>query len=60
MRRCEYRRTVGSLGSQGHANPEEYAQYAREPPEPVTCTCEELAGNVDEWTGAWARQVATS
>ena len=40
--------------------PEEYAQYAYEPPEPVTFTYEELAGNVDEWTEAWARQVATN
>jgi thiamine transport system substrate-binding protein len=40
--------------------PEEYAQYAYEPPEPVTFTYEELAGNVDEWIDAWARQVATN
>lgn len=40
--------------------PEEYAQYAYEPPEPVTFTYEELAGNVDAWTEAWARQVATN
>jgi thiamine transport system substrate-binding protein len=38
--------------------PEEYAQYADEPPEPVTFTYEELAGNVEEWTEAWAQQVA--
>jgi thiamine transport system substrate-binding protein len=40
--------------------PEEYAQYAYEPPEPVTFTYDELAGNVDEWIEAWARQVATN
>jgi thiamine transport system substrate-binding protein len=40
--------------------PEEYAQYAYEPPEPVTFTYNELAGNVDEWIEAWARQVATN
>jgi len=40
--------------------PAEYAQYAYEPPEPVTFTYEELAGNVDEWTEAWAREVATN
>ena len=40
--------------------PEEYAQYAYEPPEPVTFTYEELAGNVDAWIEAWARQVATN
>ncbi|MDH5018762.1 thiamine ABC transporter substrate-binding protein [Halobacterium rubrum] len=40
--------------------PEEYAQYAHEPPESVTFTYDELAGNVGEWTEAWARQVATN
>ncbi|MFB6269886.1 MAG: thiamine ABC transporter substrate binding subunit [Halobacterium sp.] len=40
--------------------PEEYAKYAYEPPEPVTFTYEELAGNVDEWTEAWAQQVASN
>jgi thiamine transport system substrate-binding protein len=37
---------------------EEFAQYAHEPPEPVTFTYEELAGNVDGWVEDWARQVA--
>jgi thiamine transport system substrate-binding protein len=36
----------------------EFEQYAFVPPEPVTFTYEELAGNVDEWVEAWARQVA--
>jgi len=40
--------------------PEEYAQYAYEPPEPVTFTYEELAGNVEEWTESWAQQVASN
>lgn len=40
--------------------PEEYAQYAYEPPEPVTFTYQELAGNVEEWTEAWAQQVASN
>ncbi|MFB6068745.1 MAG: thiamine ABC transporter substrate binding subunit [Halobacterium sp.] len=40
--------------------PEEYAKYAYEPPEPVTFTYDELAGNVQEWTEAWARQVASN
>ena len=37
---------------------EEFAQYAHEPPEPVTHSYEELAGNVDGWVEEWARQVA--
>ncbi|WP_232703313.1 thiamine ABC transporter substrate-binding protein [Halobacterium wangiae] len=40
--------------------PEEYAQYAYEPPEPVTFTYDELAGNVEEWTESWAQQVASN
>jgi ABC-type thiamine transport system substrate-binding protein len=40
--------------------PEEYAQYAYEPAEPVTFTYDELAGNVGEWTEAWTRQVAAN
>jgi thiamine transport system substrate-binding protein len=39
---------------------EEFSQYAHEPPEPVTFTYEELAGNVSEWIDAWARQVASN
>jgi thiamine transport system substrate-binding protein len=37
---------------------EEFARYAHVPPEPVTFTYEELAGNVDGWVEEWARQVA--
>ena len=37
---------------------EEFAKYAYEPPEPVTFTYDELAGNVEGWVDAWARQVA--
>ncbi|CQH62431.1 ABC-type transport system periplasmic substrate-binding protein (probable substrate thiamine) [Halobacterium hubeiense] len=40
--------------------PEGYAEYAKEPPEPVTFTYEELAGNLDEWTEAWAQLVASN
>ncbi|MFC3477889.1 thiamine ABC transporter substrate-binding protein [Halobacterium litoreum] len=40
--------------------PEEYAKYAYEPPEPVTFTYDELAGNVGEWTEAWAQQIASN
>ena len=36
----------------------EFEQYAFVPPEPVTFTYEELAGNVDRWVEEWARQVA--
>jgi thiamine transport system substrate-binding protein len=38
---------------------EEFSQYAYEPPEPVTFTYDELAGNVDTWIDEWARQVAS-
>ena len=38
---------------------EEFSKYAYEPPEPVTFTYDELAGNVSEWVDAWARQVAS-
>jgi hypothetical protein len=40
--------------------PDEYAQYAYEPAEPVTFTYDELVGNIHEWTEAWAQQVATN
>ncbi|WP_336035711.1 thiamine ABC transporter substrate-binding protein [Halobacterium yunchengense] len=40
--------------------PPEYTQYAYEPPEPVTFTYEELAGNVEGWTEAWAQLVASN
>jgi thiamine transport system substrate-binding protein len=36
---------------------EAFADLAHEPPESVTFTYDELAGNVDEWVEAWARQV---
>jgi thiamine transport system substrate-binding protein len=38
----------------------EFAQYAYEPPEPVTFTYDELAGNVSTWIEDWARQVASN
>ncbi|NIB98286.1 thiamine ABC transporter substrate-binding protein [Halobacterium sp. R2-5] len=40
--------------------PEEYDQYAHEPPEPVTFTYEELAGNLDGWIESWAQLVASN
>ncbi len=36
---------------------EEFAQYAHVPPEPITFTYEELAGNLGQWVEDWARQV---
>lgn len=38
--------------------PEDYAELAKEPPEPVTFTYEELQGSVSEWVDAWERQFA--
>ncbi|WP_435196950.1 thiamine ABC transporter substrate-binding protein [Natronomonas sp. EA1] len=38
--------------------PEDFAKYAKEPPEPVTFTYEELKGNVNEWVDTWAREIA--
>ncbi|WP_353634917.1 thiamine ABC transporter substrate-binding protein [Halobacterium sp. NMX12-1] len=40
--------------------PEGYAEYAKEPPEPVTFTYEELTGNLDGWTEEWAQLVASN
>jgi thiamine transport system substrate-binding protein len=37
---------------------EEFATYAKEPPEPVTFTYEDLQGNVDGWVEDWAREIA--
>ena len=39
--------------------PEEFAQYAKAPPEGVTFTYDELRGNVSEWTESWERQFAS-
>jgi thiamine transport system substrate-binding protein len=38
--------------------PEEFVKYAKEPPEPVTFTYEELQGKVDGWVEDWAREIA--
>jgi thiamine transport system substrate-binding protein len=38
--------------------PEDYAALAREPPEPVTFSYEELQGNVGGWVEDWERQFA--
>jgi thiamine transport system substrate-binding protein len=37
---------------------EEFAKYAKEPPEPVTFSYDELAGSVGTWVEDWARLVA--
>ena len=37
---------------------EDYAKYAKEPPEPVTFTYDELQGNLGKWTDQWARRFA--
>jgi thiamine transport system substrate-binding protein len=38
---------------------EEFSKYAYEPPEPVTFTYDELAGNVGTWVDQWARQIVS-
>ena len=38
---------------------EEFSKYAHEPPEPVTFTYDDLAGNVETWVDRWARQVVS-
>ena len=37
---------------------EEFAELAHVPPEPVTFTYDDLAGALDGWVEAWARQIA--
>jgi thiamine transport system substrate-binding protein len=39
--------------------PEDFAEYAHEPPEAVTFTYDELKGSLGEWTDAWARAFAS-
>jgi thiamine transport system substrate-binding protein len=39
--------------------PESFAKYAKEPPEAVTFSYDQLKGNLGEWTDAWARQFAS-
>ncbi len=38
--------------------PEDYAELARAPPEPVTFTYDELQGSVSDWIDEWERQFA--
>ena len=37
----------------------DFGKYALRPPEPVTFTYDELAGNVSSWIDEWARQVVS-
>jgi thiamine transport system substrate-binding protein len=53
-------RNVQYPAVEGVEMPEEFSQYAYEPPEAVTFTYDELAGNVSTWIENWARQVATN
>ena len=39
---------------------EEFAKYAKEPPEAVTHSYDELAGNVETWVEEWSRLVASA
>ncbi len=40
--------------------PEDYAELAQEPPEPVTFSYDELQGSVDGWVEDWERQFASN
>lgn len=53
-------RNVQFPAVEGVELPEEFAQYAYEPPEPVTFTYDELAGNVETWIDNWAQTVASA
>jgi thiamine transport system substrate-binding protein len=39
--------------------PDDFAEFAHEPPEAVTFTYDELKGSLSEWTDAWARAFAS-
>jgi thiamine transport system substrate-binding protein len=39
--------------------PDDFAEFAHEPPEAVTFTYDELKGSLGEWTDAWARAFAS-
>ncbi|MBC9984850.1 thiamine ABC transporter substrate-binding protein [Haloferax sp. AS1] len=39
--------------------PEDFAQYAQEPPEAVTFSYDRLQNNLSDWTDAWAREFAS-
>jgi thiamine transport system substrate-binding protein len=52
-------RNVQFPAVEGVELPQEFSQYAYEPPEPVTFTYEELSGNVSTWIDRWARQIVS-
>jgi thiamine transport system substrate-binding protein len=39
---------------------EQYDRYAKEPPQSVTFTYDELRGNIQNWIDEWAREVASN
>jgi thiamine transport system substrate-binding protein len=51
-------RNVQFPATDNAAVPDDYAELAQEPPEPVTFTYEELQGQVDGWIEDWERQFA--
>ena len=53
-------RNVQFPATESAAVPDDYAGLAREPPEPVTFSYEELQGRVDGWIEDWERQFAGS
>ncbi|SHH42891.1 thiamine ABC transporter substrate-binding protein [Halobaculum gomorrense] len=52
-------RNVSFPAITGAPLPEDYAQYAKEPPESVTFTYDELEANLNTWTDQWARRFAS-
>jgi thiamine transport system substrate-binding protein len=53
-------RNVQFPATEGAELPDDYAELAREPPEPVTFSYEELQGNVSGWIDDWERQFASN
>ena len=43
----------------GASVPSVFEEYAKEPPEPLLYTFDELRGSLGEWRDAWAREVAS-
>ncbi len=44
-----------------HADlPDDFDRFAKQPPEPVTFSYEELQGNVEGWIDDWAREIASN
>ncbi len=53
-------RNVQFPAVEGVTPSEEFSTYALEPPNPVTFSYDDLAGNVDTWIDDWARLVASN